>query len=79
MLCFFFLSALFLGMSLEGLFLVVLHDIILLYENMHVIKGNKKAPSATGMERGLKINPGKSNYVLGLKLSLCINALKLLR
>lgn len=48
----------------------MLLDIILLDENMHIIKGNKEAPSATGMESGLKINTGKSNYVLGLKFLL---------
>ena len=53
-----------------GLFLVVLHDIILLDENMNIIKGNKEVPSATYMESGLKINTGRSNYVLGLKFSL---------
>jgi len=57
-------------MLLEGLFLLVLHGIILLDENMHIIKGNKEAPSATGMESGLKINTWKSNCLLGLKFLL---------
>lgn len=69
MLCCCYLSTLLLDMSL-GLFLVVLQDVILLDENMHITKGNKEAPSTTYMESGLKINTGKSNYVLGLKFSL---------
>jgi len=57
-------------MSLEGLFLLVMHGIILLDENMHIIKGNKETSSATGLESGLKISTGKSNCVLGLKFLL---------
>jgi hypothetical protein len=57
-------------MPLEGLVLVVLHDIIFLGENMNIIKRNKEVPSVTSVEGGLKIKTGKSNYMLGLKFSL---------
>ena len=61
MLCCCCLSTLLLDMQL-GLFLVVLHDLILLDENVQIMKGNE-APSATCMESGLKINTGKSTRV----------------
>jgi hypothetical protein len=54
MLCCCCLSTLLLDMPLEGLVLVVLHDKILLDEDMHIIKGNKEASSTYSMERWAK-------------------------